>query len=286
MESVKARLSMRLGGRVVGVAVVAPVLAALVLIILLARDRFDPALERLYHPLWRLTKQFDGPVLRREGWTDRIDPNQLAPSDVHTYSATAEKESRRFGKRALDIASAMALLVAAAPLMVFAAIAIKLDSPGPVFYRQRRIGFGGREFDMLKFRSMVADAEKDGAQWAAKDDERVTRVGRLLRKTRFDEIPQAFNILRGEMSFVGPRPERPEFVKLLEVEIPNYHLRHVVRPGLTGWAQVKYVYAASVEGARIKLQYDLHYIKHFTLWLDCMIMLLTVRVALFGVGSR
>lgn len=277
---------MRLGGRVVGVADVAPVLAALVLIILFARDRFDPAVERLYQPRRRLSREFDTQVLRREVWSDRVDPSQLAPSDVHRYSATADKARRRSGKRALDIASATALLLAAAPLMVIVAFAIKLNSPGPVLYRQRRIGFGGREFDMLKFRSMVADAEKDGAQWAAKDDVRVTRVGRILRKTRFDEIPQVFNILRGEMSFVGPRPERPEFVKLLEVEIPNYHLRHVVRPGLTGWAQVKYVYAASVEDARIKLQYDLHYIKHFTLWLDCTIMMMTVRVALFGVGSR
>lgn len=270
-----------------GVADFAPVVAALLFITLITRYAIAPVSGRSgVNPRRRAERSRYTPALQREIWTDRIDPNHLAPAEIHGYSRAAESEDRRVGKRILDIAAACALLAAAAPLMLIAAILIKLDSPGPVLYRQRRIGFGGRQFYMLKFRSMVVDAEKNGAQWAAKDDGRVTRIGRLMRKTRFDEIPQAFNIIRGEMSFVGPRPERPEFVKLLETEIPNYHLRHVVRPGLTGWAQVKYVYGASVEDARIKLQYDLHYIKHFSLWRDCQIMAMTIRVALFGVGSR
>lgn len=189
-------------------------------------------------------------------------------------------------KRAIDILAASALLAISAPLILIVSLAIRLDSRGPILFRQKRIGLGGEIFDMLKFRSMVADAEKDGPQWAAREDSRVTRIGRLIRKTRFDEIPQALNVLRGEMSFVGPRPERPEFVEILEREIPNYQLRHLVRPGITGLAQIKYVYGASVEDARIKLFYDLQYIRGFSPLRDIRIILATVRVALFGVGSR
>lgn len=191
-----------------------------------------------------------------------------------------------WGKRLIDIAAALMLLAAAAPLILLVAIAIRLDSPGPILLRQRRVGLGGKVFSMLKFRSMVADAEKDGPRWAEKDDRRVTRVGRIIRKTRVDEIPQALNVLRGEMSFVGPRPERPEFVEILEREIPDYHLRHAVKPGITGLAQIKYVYGASVEDARIKLYYDLQYIRRFSPLRDIRIILATVRVALFGLGGR
>lgn len=267
-----------------GVADAAPILAALFLIILVSRSGEFQAAGALASPL----RKWPGaaPFLLRDVGSERIDLTKFAPSEINGYSNSARRADRQFGKRALDVAAALTLLILASPLVIAVAVIIKLDSPGPALYRQRRIGFGGREFDMLKFRSMVVDAEKNGPQWAATNDCRVTRIGRIIRRTRFDEIPQAFNILSGQMSFVGPRPERPEFVKLLETEIPNYHLRHVVRPGLTGWAQVKYVYGASVEDARVKLQYDLHYIKHFTLWLDCLIMLMTVRVALFGVGSR
>jgi lipopolysaccharide/colanic/teichoic acid biosynthesis glycosyltransferase len=148
------------------------------------------------------------------------------------------------------------------------------------------VGLGGVEFDLLKFRSMVSNAEQNGPQYASVNDSRVTPVGRIIRKFRIDEIPQAINVLRGEMSFVGPRPERPEFVRDLETEIPLYQCRHLVKPGITGWAQVKYEYAASVEGARNKLRYDLYYIRHFSPVLDLMIVLMTVRVALFGLGSR
>lgn len=192
----------------------------------------------------------------------------------------------QFGKRAFDICAALGLIILFAPLLMVTAIAIKLDSPGSVLYRQRRVGFEGREFEIFKFRSMRADAERDGARWAMKNDNRITRVGRFIRRTRIDEIPQALNVLRGEMSFVGPRPERPEFVRVLETEIPGYHGRHHVKPGITGWAQVKHEYTASVEGAREKLAYDLFYIKHGSFLLDFLIVLMTVRVALLGIGSR
>ncbi len=189
-------------------------------------------------------------------------------------------------KRFIDCAASLCLLVFLSPVLVLAAIAIKLDSAGPVLYRQKRIGYRGECFEVLKFRSMVSDAEKDGPQYAKSNDDRVTRVGRFIRKTRIDEIPQAINVLRGEMSFVGPRPERPEFAWELEREIPQYNTRHLVKPGITGWAQVKYEYTATVEGAREKLRFDLFYIRHFSPILDIVIILMTVRVALFGIGSR
>ncbi|MAW81045.1 MAG: hypothetical protein CMI63_12475 [Parvularcula sp.] len=189
-------------------------------------------------------------------------------------------------KRLLDIALSLALLAFLAPLLIVTAVAIKWDSPGPVLYRQRRVGLGGQEFEVFKFRSMIVDAEADGPQYAAIKDKRITRIGAIIRKFRIDEIPQTINVLRGEMSFVGPRPERPEFVRELEQEIPLYHCRHLIKPGITGWAQVKYEYAASVEGARTKLRYDLYYIRHFSPFMDVLIVLMTIRVAVFGLGSR
>jgi len=216
----------------------------------------------------------------------RLDLSQIVSTDFSEPLVYQSRGMPTAGKRLFDILAALGLLVFLAPLLVLTAIAIRLDSKGPVLYRQRRVGLGGREFEIFKFRSMRTDAEKNGALWAKADDDRITRVGRLIRRTRIDEIPQAINILRGEMSFVGPRPERPEFVKLLEAEIDHYHDRHLVKPGITGWAQVKYVYTASVEGARTKLAYDLFYIKHFSPLLDLLIVLMTVRVALLGIGSR
>lgn len=189
-------------------------------------------------------------------------------------------------KRAFDIIFSLALLVFLAPILAATTLAIKIDSKGPILYRQRRVGFAGKEFDVYKFRSMVVGAESNGPRYAERQDNRITRVGRIIRKFRIDEIPQAINVLRGDMSFVGPRPERPEFVRDLEQEIPLYHCRHLIKPGITGWAQVKYEYAASVEGARNKLRYDLYYIRHFSPVLDILIVAMTVRVALFGLGSR
>jgi len=174
----------------------------------------------------------------------------------------------------------------ALPLALLTAVLIKLESPGPVLYKQERVGQNGRPFTIMKFRSMRSDAEKDGPVWAQSGDARVTRVGRVIRKTRIDEIPQFWNILKGEMNFVGPRPERSHFVRQLAEEIPYYEQRHLVPPGLTGWAQIKYEYGASIEDARQKLQYDLYYIKNQSLMMDAVIMFETIKIVLFGRGAR
>jgi sugar transferase (PEP-CTERM system associated) len=195
--------------------------------------------------------------------------------------------ARRFAKRAFDVTSSALLLLIASPVMLLAALAIKLDSRGPVFYRQDRVGLGGRSFQCVKFRSMCTDAESDGvARWATKNDSRVTRVGAFIRKTRIDELPQLISVLKGEMSIVGPRPERPEFVAKLTGQIPFYDLRHGVKPGVTGWAQVRYSYGASMEDARRKHQFDLYYLKNNTLLMDLQILIETVTVVLFREGAQ
>lgn len=186
-------------------------------------------------------------------------------------------------KRMMDILLSLTGLIVLFPLAVLAAILIKVSSRGPVLYRQRRVQLGGQLYTLLKYRTMCQDAEaKTGAVWADKSDDRVTRVGRALRATRMDEIPQLINVLKGEMSLVGPRPERPEFIDELARKIPFYRERLLVLPGITGWAQVKYPYAASAEAARKKLQYDLYYIKHMSFLLDCQIMLRTVKIIFSG----
>lgn len=185
--------------------------------------------------------------------------------------------------RVLDCVIALLGLVLAAPLFLLAPVLIALTSPGPVFYRQLRVGLGGRRFMMWKFRSMRVDAESDGrARWATANDPRVTPLGGLLRRSRVDELPQLFNVLRGEMSLVGPRPERPEFVELLAQRLPGYERRHLVKPGMTGWAQVRFRYGASVEDARIKLLYDLEYLSRRSVAFDCRILLRTIAVVLCG----
>jgi len=190
-------------------------------------------------------------------------------------------------KRLFDIGASLAGLVLSLPLMLLAALAIKLESPGPLLYRQARLGQNGCVFILNKFRSMRPDAEKDtGPVWSAQQDPRITRVGSFLRRTRLDELPQLYNVLVGHMSFIGPRPERPEFVAELQKQIPYYIERLAVKPGLTGWAQVKYQYGSSVEDAVEKLQYDLYYIKNLSLFLDLLIVLNTVQVVLFARGGR
>ena len=171
------------------------------------------------------------------------------------------------------------------PIAIVTAILIRIDSRGPVLYKQERVGKNGRTFTLMKFRSMRVDAEKDGPVWAQTDDQRMTRVGRIICKIRVDEIPQFWNILRGDMNFVGPRPERPHFITQLAQEIPYYEQRHLIAPGLTGWAQIKYPYGASIEDARQKLQYDLYYIKKQSLTLDATIMFETIKTILFGRGT-
>jgi lipopolysaccharide/colanic/teichoic acid biosynthesis glycosyltransferase len=171
--------------------------------------------------------------------------------------------------------------------MAAAALSIKMASPGPVLFRQARVGKDGKVFMLYKFRSMSVNAEQlTGPVWASEDDPRITRVGRLLRKIRLDETPQMFNVLRGDMSFIGPRPERPVFVNQLKEEIPYYVLRFAVKPGITGWAQVKYPYGSTVEDALEKLQYDLYYIKNTSIFLDLLILLRSIQVVLFGRGAR
>jgi sugar transferase (PEP-CTERM system associated) len=191
-----------------------------------------------------------------------------------------------FAKRLLDILAAGVGLVLALPFMILVALAVRLDSPGPVFFRQDRVGRGGREFTLWKFRSMRTDAEAGGARWAVQGDPRVTRVGRFIRKTRLDELPQLWNVLTGDMSLVGPRPERRMFVQQLKEVCPWYEQRLVVRPGLTGWAQIKAPYASSFEESIEKLKFDLYYIKNLSLFLDISILLSTARIVLLGRGAR
>lgn len=199
----------------------------------------------------------------------------------------AQGTARLAVKRVFDVLSSCILLALAAPLMLIAAMAIKLESKGPVFYLQQRVGQHGGLFAVLKFRSMRAGAEKDGVpQWAAVNDSRITRVGALIRRIRLDEFPQLFNVLRGEMSLVGPRPERPYFVEQLTREIPFYAVRHSVKPGVTGWAQVRYQYGATVQDALEKLQYDLYYVKNHSLFLDIVVLFETISVVLSGKGAR
>ena len=187
-------------------------------------------------------------------------------------------------KRILDVLFSLALFILLSPLMLIVALLIRLDSKGPAIYRQKRTGKDGKLFTLYKFRSMRKDAEQKGARWASANDLRVTRIGRFIRVTRIDELPQLINVIRGDMSFVGPRPERPEFNEMLEKEIPYYDSRYLVRPGITGWAQVMRTYGASVEDAHEKLQYDLYYIKNYSLLLDIAILLKTLRVILLGKG--
>jgi sugar transferase (PEP-CTERM system associated) len=198
----------------------------------------------------------------------------------------AQGNLRRSIKRLFDLVSSTVLLVLLAPVMLLAMIAIRLDSPGPLIYRQARVGVGGRTFMCLKFRSMYADAEGDGvARWATNRDPRITRVGLVIRKSRVDELPQLFSVLKGEMSLVGPRPERPGFVDQLKKSIPFYELRHSVKPGITGWAQVRFHYGASLEDARRKHQFDLYYVKNNSIFLDILVLIETVSVVLFHEGQ-
>jgi sugar transferase (PEP-CTERM system associated) len=193
---------------------------------------------------------------------------------------------RTFVKRVSDIVCSSLLLLVSAPVMLVTALAIKLESRGPVFYRQERTGLNGQSFNVTKFRSMRTDAEKNGPQYASANDSRVTRVGGIIRRLRIDELPQLINVLSGEMSLVGPRPERPVFVQQLTQEIPFYAVRHSVKPGVTGWAQVRYHYGSTVEDSQEKLQYDLYYVKNHTLFLDLVVLLETIGVVLTGKGAR
>jgi sugar transferase (PEP-CTERM system associated) len=223
---------------------------------------------------------------RRSG---KIRLDLLYPSWLYLSDGFRESTFRRMGKRIFDLTIVLLLLPVALPIMMLAALAIFLESggKGSVLYRQTRVKEDGEPFQIYKFRSMAADAEQDGvARWASRNDSRITRVGSVLRKGRLDELPQLFNVLKGDMSFVGPRPERPEFVAQLAEKIPYYEERHRVKPGLTGWAQISYPYGNSEKDALEKLQYDLYYVKNFSIFLDMLILLQTAEVVLLGKGAH
>lgn len=216
----------------------------------------------------------------------RLSLDTLRPSAVIFSSGFKHSRVSRVLKRFVDILVSTGGLLVLLPLFLLVAFLIKVDSPGPVIYRQARVGLRGQCFLIWKFRSMKQDAEQSGPRWAQADDPRISRVGWWLRKARFDEFPQLINVLRGEMSLVGPRPERPVFVQDLRQLIPYYDLRHMVRPGITGWAQVKFRYGASQEDAQRKLQYDLYYAKNLSFFLDLKILAHTIRVVMLGEGAR
>lgn len=215
----------------------------------------------------------------------RIMLERLTPSWLILSEGFKKGPLQLFAKRLTDIAVSLIALLICAPLCLVISLAIYLESGGPILFRQERIGLADKPFRILKFRSMRADGEQQGPAWASADDRRITRVGRVIRRYRLDEIPQFINVLEGDMSLVGPRPEQPGFVQRLEQEIPYYSQRHTVRPGITGWAQIKYKYGASSEDAKNKLEYELFYIKHMSVFLDLLIMFRTVQVVLFGLGA-
>jgi sugar transferase (PEP-CTERM system associated) len=221
-----------------------------------------------------------------ERLTGRVSLSMLRPSWLIFTGRGRQAKISELSRIVVHWLVALLGAILSLPLIVLTAVLIKLESRGPIFYKQERIGKNGRTFVLTKFRSMRVDAEQDGPVWASKGDARTTRVGRIIRKMRVDEIPQFWNILKGEMSFVGPRPERPHFVAQLAAEIPFYEQRHLIAPGLTGWAQIKYPYGASTEDARQKLQYDLFYIKNQGLILDAIILFETVKIILFGRGAQ
>jgi sugar transferase (PEP-CTERM system associated) len=225
--------------------------------------------------------------LERE--TGRLHLDVLNPSWIIFADGFRRDAVRQATKRTFDILASLALVLVTWPFMLITLVAIAFEDGlrKPFLYRQRRVGLDGHEFDVLKFRSMGVDAERDGqARWATGSDDRVTRVGRIIRKIRIDELPQIFNVLRGDMSFVGPRPERPQFVAQLAESIPYYDERHCAKPGITGWAQVCYPYGSSEKDSLEKLQYDLYYVKNHGVLFDLMILLQTVEVVLMGKGGR
>ncbi|NJD10143.1 MAG: TIGR03013 family PEP-CTERM/XrtA system glycosyltransferase [Gemmatimonadetes bacterium] len=221
-----------------------------------------------------------------EGLTGTILVENVNPSWIIFSEGFQKRRRIDLIKRSMDVVLSIFGLIVSLPVTLLSALIIKLESPGPVLYRQVRVGEGGRSFELIKFRSMRRDAERDGPVWAAEHDPRVTWYGAFMRKTRIDELPQLWNVLRKDMSFVGPRPERPVFVARLQQRIPYYSLRHAVRPGVTGWAQICFPYGASEEDALRKLEFDLYYVKNMNVVMDTMIILQTIRTVLFRKGGR
>ncbi|MBI3185665.1 MAG: sugar transferase [Myxococcales bacterium] len=272
-------------GSVLSLVEVARGLGARVVVTALDEARGQPFVDRLIECRLAGLEVYDAPAFC-ERVLRRLPVRTLRPSELAYADGLNLGRWRSPLGRALDVVASLVLLCVASPLMLAVALLIKLDSRGPVFYRQERVGHRGKVYRLWKFRSMRVDAERDGAVWARQQDDRVTRVGRAIRRARIDEIPQVFNVLAGEMSFVGPRPERPVFVEELKKQIPFYGLREAVKPGITGWAQIRYPYGASIEDARNKLELDLYYIKNGSPLLDLAIIFHTVRHVLRGRGAR
>jgi sugar transferase (PEP-CTERM system associated) len=238
-----------------------------------------------------LNLRFNGVLIEEAGsllerLTGKLHLDGLHPSSFIYSEGFRVKPSQQIARRLVSTLTAAVGLLLFLPFFPIVVLMVRLSSPGPIFFRQTRVGLGGKNFSVYKFRTMRTDAEAAGAKWATKDDPRVTRVGMFMRKIRLDEVPQLWNVLRGDMGFVGPRPERPEFVPWLSEQIPYFNLRHMIRPGLTGWAQVRYGYGATLAEAREKLEFDLYYIKHMTLGLDLLIMFETVKTILRRQGAQ
>jgi sugar transferase (PEP-CTERM system associated) len=257
-------------------------------------DRVVVALEdrRGSLPLREMLKlRFNGVVIEESGallerLTGKLYLDGLRPSNFIYSEGFRVKPSQQIARRIVSTLTAAVGLLLFLPFFPFVVLLVRMSSPGPIFFRQTRVGMGGRNFSVYKFRTMRTDAEAAGAKWATKNDPRVTRVGMFMRKTRLDEVPQLWNVLRGDMGFVGPRPERPEFVPWLSEQIPYFDLRHMIRPGLTGWAQVRYGYGATLAQSREKLEFDLYYIKHMSLGLDLLIMFETVKTIIRRQGAQ
>jgi sugar transferase (PEP-CTERM system associated) len=257
-------------------------------------DRVIVALEdrRGEFPVAELLKlRFNGVVIEEGGsllerLTGKLHLDGLHPSSFIYSEGFRLKPSQQIARRIVSTLTAAVGLLLFLPFFPFVLLMVRFSSPGPIFFRQTRVGLGGKTFTVYKFRTMRTDAEVAGAKWATKNDPRVTRVGMFMRKIRLDEVPQLWNVLRGDMGFVGPRPERPEFVPWLTEQIPYFNLRHMIRPGLTGWAQVRYGYGATLAESREKLEFDLYYIKHMTLGLDLLIMFETVKTILRRQGAQ
>ena len=251
---------------------------------LAGRMRFGPDVEWVDREYYEVDPKRSASFYERI--TGRVSLSMIRPSWLIFTGPGRQKRIAAVARIAVHRLAALIGFILSLPIIIVTAILIKLDSRGPVFYKQERVGRNGRTFVLTKFRSMKVDAEKEGPVWASKGDDRTTRVGRIIRKIRVDEIPQFWNIIKGDMNFVGPRPERPHFVAQLAEEIPYYEQRHLIAPGLTGWAQIKYPYGASIEDARQKLQYDLLYIKNHGLVFDAIILFETVKIILFGRGAQ
>ena len=255
------------------------------IIIAMERQRGELPVQEL------LNLRFKGIIVEdagslRERLSGKIQLDGLRPSSFLYAEGFRLRASQQFTRQILSTLAASIGLLLFAPFFPFVVLAVRLSSKGPIFFKQTRVGAGGRHFEVVKFRTMYTDAEAGGAKWATKNDPRVTRIGMFMRKTRIDEVPQLWNVLKGDMGFVGPRPERPEFIPMLSEHLPFYYMRHLIRPGLTGWAQVRYGYGATLAEAREKLEYDLYYIKHMTLGLDLLIMFETVKTILRRRGAQ